>query len=147
MILLLYTDLTKKAMSLAFDLHLGQKDKGGLPYIFHPIAVAEMMKDEYSTCVALLHDIIEDTEFTIEQLRNLHFPDEVVDGVIAMTRMPGEVYKDYLVRVKANDIARKVKIGDLKHNMDAGRLKSIDKEYLSMLKRYTKSLEFLLEDD
>jgi (p)ppGpp synthase/HD superfamily hydrolase len=144
---MLYTELTKKAMLLAWDMHLMSVDKGGMPYIFHPIAVAEMMgSDEYAICVALLHDIVEDTPMTIHQLSCMHFPTEIVEAVDAITRRTGEKYMDYLVRVKDNQLARKVKLGDLQHNSDLGRLRSIDKEALSLQKRYKKALIFLTDD-
>lgn len=143
---MLYTELTKKAMLLAWDMHLMAVDKGGMPYIFHPLAVAEMMgDDEYAVCVALLHDIIEDTPMTLHQLSCMHFPQEIVEAVDAITRRKNEIYMDYLVRVKNNKLASKVKLGDLKHNSDLGRLRSIDKEALSLQKRYQKSIAFLTD--
>ena len=145
---MLYTDLTKKAMMLAWDMHLMSVDKGGIPYIFHPIAVAEMMgDDEYAVCVALLHDIIEDTPMTIHQLSCMHFPIEVVNAVEAITRKSDEKYMDYLVRVKENKLASKVKLGDLAHNSDLGRLSIVDKEALSLQKRYQKAIAFLTDQE
>ena len=144
---MLYTELTKKAMLLAWDMHLMSVDKGGMPYILHPVAVAEMMMDdEYAVCVALLHDIIEDTPMTIHQLSCMHFPIEIIEAVDAITRKENEKYMDYLARVKDNKLARKVKLGDLKHNSDLGRLRSIDEKALSLQKRYKKAISFLIDE-
>ena len=81
---MIYTELTKKAMQLAYDAHHGQLDKSGVPYIFHPFHVAEQMNDEYTVCVALLHDIVEDTEVTIAELEKI-FPPEVTEAVRLLT--------------------------------------------------------------
>lgn len=81
---MIYTHLTNEAMKLAYAAHHGQVDKGGIPYIFHPFHLAEQMQDEYTTCVALLHDIVEDTDVTPEELAKT-FPKEVVDAVVLMT--------------------------------------------------------------
>ena len=81
---LIYTPLTKKAMKIAYDAHRGQVDAGGVPYVFHPLHLAEQMEDEASACVALLHDIVEDTDVTLEQLAQ-DFPPEVIQAVALLT--------------------------------------------------------------
>ena len=118
---MIYTELTIKAMNLAYSAHHGQFDKGGVPYIFHPIHLAESMDDEISTCVALLHDTVEDTDVTLEQLAS-EFPKEVVDAVALLT--PGDEvdYFDYVRAIKQNPIAVKVKLADLAHNGDPKRI-------------------------
>lgn len=144
---MLYSDLTKKAMLFAYRAHEGQVDKGGLPYIFHPLAVAEMMgDDEDAVVVALLHDVIEDTSITAQDLLCAGFSDEVVHSVVSISRRPGEAYMAYLGRVKDGVLARKVKLGDLKHNSDLGRLQFIDEHAISLHKRYQKAIAFLSED-
>ena len=80
---MVYTPLTIKAMKLAYNAHEGQFDQSGVPYIFHPVHLAEQMEDEVSTCVALLHDILEDTDFTVQDLEK-EFPKEVVQAVILL---------------------------------------------------------------
>lgn len=94
---MIYTHLTNEAMKLAYEAHHGQVDKGGIPYIFHPYHLAEQMHDEYTTCVALLHDVVEDTAVTLDKLREI-FPKEVTDAVALMTHEEGE---DYLVMLHA----------------------------------------------
>ena len=118
---MIYTDLTIKAMNLAYTAHHGQFDKGGVPYIFHPIHLAERMDDEISTCVALLHDTVEDTDVTLEQLAG-EFPREVVDAVRLLTHPEGVEYFEYVRAIRQNSIAVKVKLADLAHNGDPKRI-------------------------
>ncbi len=118
---MIYTPLTKKAMKLAYDAHRGQVDAGGMPYVFHPLHLAEQMEDEVSACVALLHDIVEDTDITLEQLAQ-EFPQEVVEAVALLTHNPSEGYFDYVRRIRKNPVARTVKLADLEHNSDETRL-------------------------
>ena len=117
---MIYTPLTKAAMKIAYRAHHGQLDKSGVPYIFHPIHLAEQMDDEYSCCVALLHDTVEDTDITLEDLKAI-FPKEVTDAVAVMTHEKGTDYFDYVWAIKENPIARKVKLADLAHNSDQSR--------------------------
>lgn len=145
---MLYTELTKKAMLYAYDAHMFQFDKGGLPYIMHPLAVAEMMgDDEIAVTVAILHDVIEDTHRTAQDLLCAGFSDEVVQSVVALSRNPGEPYFAYLERVKMDPVAKRVKLGDLRHNSDLGRLRDVDKTAISLKKRYERSIEYLLSAD
>lgn len=118
---MIYTELTIKAMNLAYNAHHGQFDKGGVPYIFHPIHLAEGMEDEASTCVALLHDTVEDTAVTLEQLAQ-GFPKEVVEAVDLLTHREGVDYFDYVRAIKTNPLATKVKLADLAHNCDPKRI-------------------------
>ena len=117
---MIYTPLTNAAMKLAYRAHQGQTDKSGIPYIFHPMHLAEQMDDEFSCCVALLHDVVEDTDVTMEELKAI-FPPEVTDAVALMTHAYGVDYFDYVRAIKANPIARKVKLADLAHNSDQSR--------------------------
>ena len=89
---MLYTELTKKALKISFEAHKNQLDKSGMPYVFHPFHLAEQMDDEYSTCVALLHDVVEDTGITLEDLKAQGFPEEVTDAVALMTHDDGTPY-------------------------------------------------------
>lgn len=141
---MLYTPLTKKAMRIAWNAHMGQYDKAEMPYFLHPWTVAEMMDDEDSVVVALLHDTIEDTYIRPEYLQR-HFPQHIVDAIVVLTRKEDETYQEYLSRVKQSPLARKVKLGDLKHNSDLGRMDQVDKTILSLHKRYEKAIQFLTE--
>lgn len=147
---MIYTKMTIKAMDVAFSAHFGQKDKAGAPYILHPLHIAEGMPDEDLTVVALLHDVIEDTDFNASDLRKLGFTSTQVEAVVAMTRKKDEQYFDYIKRVKANDLAKIVKLADLKHNSDKSRLLTLPQEEQDkMIKliddRYKKAIKILKE--
>ena len=134
---MIYTPLTKKALRLCFDSHREQVDKTGLPYVFHPFHLAEQMDDEISTVCALLHDVIEDTDTTLEDLTAMGFPTEVTDVLALLTHAPEVPYMDYVQRISTNPIATKVKIADLTHNSDLTRMDAADiNEYV--LKRNEK---------
>jgi len=117
---MIYTPLTNAAMRLAYRAHHGQMDYNGIPYIFHPIHLAEQMEDENSCCVALLHDTVEDTNVTLDELKTI-FPPEVTDAVALLTHTDDTDYFDYVRAIRANPIARKVKLADLSHNSDQSR--------------------------
>ena len=117
---MIYTVFTNKALRLAYDAHHGQTDKSGQPYIFHPYHVAEQMTDEISVCVALLHDVIEDTSVTFAELEK-EFPKEVIEALRFLTRKSGTGYLDYLCEIKQNPVALKVKLADIAHNSDESR--------------------------
>lgn len=143
---MIYTKLTKMAMRLCFEKHKNQIDKSGVPYVFHPFHVAESMSDEYTTCTALLHDIVEDTDTTLADLKNMGFPDEVVEAVGAMTHSPDVPYMEYIEKLKSNRIARAVKISDLTHNCDLSRNGEITDEDIIRTEKYKRTLALLRED-
>ena len=117
---MIYTLLTNKAMRIAYAAHHGQLDYNGIPYIFHPIHLAEAMDDEFSCCAALLHDVVEDTAVTMEELAR-EFPEEVIAALKMLTHDDDTPYFDYVRAIKSNPIARKVKLADLNHNSDQTR--------------------------
>ena len=118
---MIYTALTKKALRLCFDAHSHQVDKSGLPYVFHPFHLAEQMTDENTTIVALLHDVIEDTDYTLEDLRSLGFSEDVLSAILLMTHEENVPYMEYVAEIKKNPIAKVVKLADLRHNSDMTR--------------------------
>ena len=125
---MIYTNLTKKALKISFNAHKNQVDKTGVPYIFHPFHLAEQMDDEASVCVALLHDVIEDTDYTFDDLEKEGFTKKIIDAIKLITHDSNVPYLDYVNMIKENSIARKVKLADLKHNSDLSRLDlSVDK--------------------
>ena len=145
---MIYTPLTIKAMSLAYDAHHGQQDKSGVPYVFHPLHLAEQMEDEICCCVALLHDVVEDTDIPLGQLAK-DFPAQVVEAVRLLTHDPDTDYFDYVRAIKGNPIAMKVKLADLAHNMDASRFAGVQvpKERIGYFRdKYTKARAILLEE-
>ena len=144
---MLYTALTKKALKISFDAHKNQVDKCGMPYVYHPFHLAEQLDDELSTCVALLHDVVEDTDITLDELKSNGFPDEVIEALSLMTHRDNVPYLDYVRAMKDNPIARKVKIKDLEHNMDLSRLDKIEASDLERLYKYKTCYEFLTSID
>ena len=140
---MIYTKLTAKAMKLAYEYHDGQLDKAGLPYIFHVYAVADKCTSEYSTCVGLLHDILEDTNIEYSLLEQ-EFPAEVVSAVEILTRGRGVTYKDYIKNIVTNKIATEVKLRDLENNMNRQRSDLIPGgKKDSLVKRYEWAYEYL----
>ena len=142
---MIYSDLTKKALKISFNAHKNQVDKSGMPYVFHPFHLAEQMDDEYSVCVALLHDVVEDTDITIEELIIEGFPKEVINAIELMTHSDSVPYLDYVKIIKNNPIARKVKLADLMHNSDLSRLDKIDDKVLERVAKYKKAIGILQE--
>ena len=108
-------------MQIAYEAHHGQVDKCGMPYIFHPYHLAEQMEDEYAVCVALLHDVLEDTDFPREILEK-EFPIAVMEAVDLLTHKEGVPYLEYVEKLKDNPLAQTVKLADLTHNCDNTRL-------------------------
>ena len=137
-----YTPLTKKAIKVAYEAHKDQYDKAGVPYINHPLHLAESMDDEYTTIAALLHDVVEDTDITLDDLAK-EFPKEVIDALKLLTHQNGVPYMDYVAKIKTNDIAKAVKIADLKHNSDLTRLDCITDKDIERIKKYQEALELL----
>ena len=119
---MIYTNLTKKALKICFNAHINQVDKTGLPYAFHPFHLAEQMNTEDAVCVALLHDTVEDTDITFEDLINEGFNDNIISALKLLTHNDDTPYMDYIYKIKANPLARKVKLADLYHNSDLTRL-------------------------
>ena len=143
---MIYTDKTKKAMKLCYEAHKDQVDKSGLPYVFHPAHVAEQMTDEATTIVALLHDVVEDTDYTLEDLAAEGFEKEILEAVALMTHEDDVPYLDYVAKLKNNPIARAVKLADLAHNSDLSRIGEIDEETRKRLEKYKKAIALLKEN-
>ena len=142
---MIYTPMTKKALKLCFEAHKEQKDKSGMPYVFHPFHLAEEMTTEETTIVALLHDLVEDTNYTIEDLTQMGFDQAITDAIALMTHAEGVDYMDYVRKIKSNPIARKVKLADLRHNSDLSRLDAVDEKALQRREKYIKAIELLSE--
>lgn len=144
---MLYTEMTNKAIKLAYEAHQGQYDKSGLPYIFHPFHLAEQMDTEETVTAALLHDVMEDTDITLEELRKMGFPDSVTDALSLLTHDPSMPYLEYVKRLKNNPIARSVKLADLIHNSDLSRLSVVTEEDLERVEKYRKALNLLKQGE
>ena len=144
---MIYTDKTKKAMKLCFEAHKDQVDKSGMPYVFHPFHVAEQMKDEVTTIVALLHDVVEDTKYTLDDIAARGFGQDVVDALALMTHDKNVPYLEYVAKLKNNPVARAVKLADLAHNSDPTRLDVIDEKAKERFDKYKKAIAILEAED
>lgn len=130
-------------MTLAYEAHKDQVDKSGIPYIYHPIHLAEQMSDEITVCVALLHDVAEDTDITLDKLSGMGFPCEVIRALELLTHNDDTPYLDYIREIKKNPIATAVKLADLKHNSDSTRLTVIDEKAQKRIEKYKNAIELL----
>lgn len=146
---MIYTKYTKRALEIAMQAHKNQTDPAGFPYILHPILVAEKQMEEMATVAALLHDVIEDSDFEFRDLYEFGFPEEAVEAVKALTHKKGEPYTQYIERVKRNPIATAVKLADLEQNMDPARLDMCSEDRRERLEKkqevYQQAMERLLE--
>ncbi len=136
-------DDVKLAHEIAKRAHKGQVDKAGAPYILHPETVASFVTKDDEKIVAYLHDVIEDTPCQLRDLENTGFSSEIIKAVDLLTRKTGQSYKQYLKLVKTNELARVVKLADLKHNSDLSRLTHITENDIKRLKKYQDAIVFL----
>ena len=143
---MIYTEQTKKAILLAFQAHEGQKDRSGLPYVMHPIHLAEQMTTEDACVVAMLHDVLEDTDMTVEDLRAHDFSEKQIHAVELLTRTKEEDYFEYIRRLKDDPLARSVKLADLAHHMDRTRLKDWTDQDETRREKYAEALRILTEE-
>ena len=134
---------SEKAYEIAKKVHLGQIDKAGEDYIKHPEKVASFVNSDEEKAVAYLHDVIEDTELTLEDLREYGFSEEVLEAVDVITKKKGQDYQTYLNSVKENKLARVVKLADLRHNSDLTRLINITEKDIERKEKYQKAIDFL----
>ncbi|EGK86040.1 bifunctional (p)ppGpp synthetase/guanosine-3',5'-bis(diphosphate) 3'-pyrophosphohydrolase [Microcoleus vaginatus PCC 9802] len=138
-----YQSLLKRAIALAAKAHEGQVDKAGNPYLDHPLFVMENVNSLEEKIVAVLHDAVEDSELTLEQLRSEGFPEALVSAIAAITKIEGEAYPAYLERVIANPIALQVKIADVTHNLDISRIANPTEADFQRIAKYKKVLNQL----
>ena len=136
-------DLLEKAIGIAVEAHRGHRDRTGAPYILHPMHVMAGVDSDTEKIVAILHDVVEDTEWTFERLTQEGFPDEVIEALKCVTKREGEEYDDFVKRSASNAIARKIKLADLDHNMDARRLSNVTEKDVERLKKYVRAWHFL----
>ena len=144
---MIYTENTKKALKLCFEAHKEQKDKSGLPYVFHPFHLAEQMEDEESTVVALLHDVAEDTDHTLEDIAAMGFSRNVMEALALLTHDEAVPYMEYVKALRNNLVACRVKLADLRHNSDLSRLDAdqIDEKALARVNKYAEAIKLLEE--
>ena len=135
-----------RAISIAAEAHAGQKDRAGAPYILHPIRLMIQMDSEDAMMAAVLHDVVEDSTWTLDDLRKEGFSNEVLNAVDSLTHRDkeGEDYWDYIQRAKSDPIAIKVKLADLEDNLNPDRLNEITEKDEKRFDRYRKAQEMLL---
>ena len=137
-------ELLGKVLVLATNAHAGQFDRGGKPYILHPLKVMHYLKtdDEELQCIALLHDVVEDTDTSWKDLEAIGCTERVLNAVRALTKLPGQTYDEYKEVVFANEDAMRVKLCDLRHNTDIRRLKGVTQKDIDRIAKYNR---FFLE--
>ncbi|MCY1016459.1 HD domain-containing protein [Pyxidicoccus sp. MSG2] len=133
------------ALALAVEAHRGQRDKAGQPYILHPLRVMMRLETDAERTVALLHDVVEDTPWTLERLREAGYPDAVLRALDALTRRDGETYEAFVERLRPDALARRVKLADLEDNMDVRRLTAVTPKDAERLARYRAAWSRLRE--
>lgn len=139
------SELYDKALKIATIAHKGQADKAGRPYINHPVFVASLVNTEEEKVTALLHDVIEDTEFTPRMLIEQGIPENVVEAVTILTHKKGTDYFEYIESIKGNSLAKTVKIADLMHNSDISRIPHPAKKDFERIEKYKRALSILDE--
>lgn len=131
------------AISIALEAHKGQKDKGGNPYILHPLAVMNRLETIEEKIVAVLHDVVEDTDVTLSQLRGYGFSEEIVEAVSLLTKSEEDSYEEFIEKTLKSRISRIVKIADIKENMKIDRIKQPTENDYKRLEKYRNALEIL----
>ena len=129
----------EKAIAIAVDAHRGQKDRYGAPYILHPLRVMARVGTPIEKVIAILHDVVEDTDWTFSDLKREGFPAMVIEALKCVTKKHGEAYEDFVGRSASNPLARRVKLADLEDNMDLRRISGIAKEDGPRLQKYVKA--------
>lgn len=137
--------LLDKAIVIAAKAHTGQVDKAGQSYILHPLRVMMKLKTEEEKIVGVLHDTIEDTDVTYDDLRKEGFSEEIIEAIKGVTKIDGEDYMDFVKRAKANPISRNVKLADLEDNMDLGRIASPTEKDFKRIEKYKEAKALLLD--
>jgi (p)ppGpp synthase/HD superfamily hydrolase len=132
-------ELLEKAIAIAVTAHRGQKDRSGAPYIFHPLRVMNRVMTTSEKTVAILHDVVEDTDWSFEKLRREGFPPAVIEALRCVTKREGEDYEDFVKRSASNSLARRVKLADLEDNMDIRRLPKLTEDAKERLQKYLRA--------
>jgi len=139
--------LLEKSIIIATRAHSGQFDKGGNPYILHPLRVMLSLDNDEDRIVGILHDVLEDTSITLRHLEDngFHGEIEILDALVSITRKSNESYKDFILRVKLNPIALRVKLADLKDNMNISRINSPTEKDFLRIEKYKKAYKLLTD--
>ena len=128
--------ILEATIRLAVSAHAGQMDKGGNPYILHPLHIMDQMDTPDEKCVAVLHDTIEDTSITVETLEANGIPEDIISDVVLLTKKDGQTYEEYIMQIKGSSRATKVKLADMRHNSDLTRMHILEEKHLKMIAKY-----------
>ena len=131
------------AVAIAAEAHAGQVDKAGAPYLLHPLRVMLRMNTDHERIVAVLHDVVEDSDWTLEQLRQEGFADDILDGIESVTRREDETYHDFVRRAALNPVGRRVKLADLRDNCDLTRIPNPSDRDRRRLEKYRRAISLL----
>lgn len=137
----------ERAIAIAAEAHAGQTDKGGAPYILHPLRVMMRVEGEHARIAAVLHDLVEDTHWTFDDLRAEGFHEAVVAALDGLTRREGEIYLDFCRRAATNELARQVKLADIEDNLDPARVAALPEESRSLTDPYREAVAILLDKE
>ncbi len=138
-----YIWMYDKALQIAKEAHANQVDKAGIDYIEHPLYVSSLVNTTEEKIVALLHDVVEDSDMTFEDLEKNEFYSHIIEAVKLLTKQDGYNYDEYLSKIKNNELARKVKIADLTHNSDISRIKNVTDKDVERQQKYLKAIKYL----
>ena len=141
-----YNEQFQIALELAVEKHKNQTDKAGNPYILHPLHVMENVNSKEGKIVAILHDIIEDTDITEDYLFKIGLSKRIVDAVVALTRSEDMDYQEYIKNLSSNPLAKEVKLADLEHNMDLKRLPTLEEKDLERNRKYQIAYHYLINN-
>ena len=144
--MLSYNEQFQIALELAVEKHKNQTDKAGNPYILHPLHVMENVNSKEGKIVAILHDIIEDTDVTEDYLLKIGLSKRIVDAVVALTRSEDIDYQEYIKDLSSNPLAKEVKLADLEHNMDLKRLPTLEEKDLERNRKYQIAYHYLINN-
>lgn len=133
----------ERAIAIAVEAHTGQKDRYGASYILHPLRVMARVSTDPEKMVAILHDVVEDTDWTFDDLRREGFSEELIAALDCVTKREGEAYEDFVKRSAANPLARRVKTADLEDNMDLRRAEKLTEKDLERMNKYLRAWRFL----
>ena len=134
------------AVALACRVHAGQVDKSGKPYILHPLRLMLKFDDLDEQVVSVLHDVVEDGDVTLDELGALGISERAMKAIDCLSKRPGEPYEDFIARIHPDELARKVKIEDIKDNLDLTRLGTLQEKDLERVAKYHKALRYLSGD-
>lgn len=136
-------DSVEKAIEIALKAHSGQKDKAGTPYIFHPLGLMLQMQTEEERITAVLHDVVEDSSITLDDLSAAGFSKEIIEAVGLLTRKEKDTYEEFIAKIKPHQLARRVKLADIRDNLRIDRIPNPTEKDFARLEKYKRAISIL----